>query len=99
MGYLLNKEKAMNKIDETIATLRQAKNDLLTAQKEMQTLKHSYEDALNENRILKNKVEFLNIQVGLLKAENDTLTKNNIDLRMDIQRMQRRSLWDIVTGR
>ena len=89
----------MNKIDETIATLRQAKNDLLTAQKEMQTLKHSYEDALNENRILKNKVEFLNIQVGLLKAENDTLTKNNIDLRMDIQRMQRRSLWDIVTGR
>ena len=89
----------MNKIEETITTLRQAKNNLLVAQKEMQTLKHYYEDALNENRILKNKVEFLNTQVGLLKAENDTLTKNNIDLRMDIQRMQRRSLWDIVTGR
>lgn len=99
MGYLLNKEKAMNKIDETIATLRQAKNDLLTAQKEIQTLKHYYEDALDENRKLKDRVESLNTQVGLLKAENDTLTKNNIDLRMDIQRMQRRSLWDIVTGR
>ena len=89
----------MKEIDETITTLRQAKNNLLAAQKEIQSLKHYYEDALSENRILKNKVEFLNTQIGLLKAENDTLTKNNIDLRMDIQRMQRRSLWDIVTGK
>ena len=89
----------MNKIEETIATLQQAKYNLIVAKGEMQTLKHYYEDALNENRKLKDKIEFLNTQVGLLKAENDTLTKNNIDLRMDIQRMQRRSLWDIVTGR
>ena len=89
----------MKEIDETIATLRQAKNNLLVAQKEIQTLKHYYEDALNENRKLKDKIEFLNTQIGLLKAENDTLTKNNIDLRMDIQRMQRRSLWDIFTGK
>lgn len=89
----------MNKIEETIARLRQAKYDLLAAKAEIQELKHYYEDALSENRILKNKVEFLNTQIGLLKEENDTLTKNNIDLRMDIQRMQRRSLWDIVTGK
>lgn len=89
----------MNKIEETKIKLRQAKYNLLVAQKEIQTLKHYYEDALSENRKLKDKIEFLNTQVGLLKAENDTLTKNNIDLRMDIQRMQRRSLWDIVTGK
>ena len=89
----------MNKIEETIATLQQAKYNLIVAKSEIQTLKHYYEDALNENRKLKNKIEFLNTQIGLLKAENDTLTKNNIDLRMDIQRMQRRSLWDIFTGR
>ena len=85
----------MNKIEETIATLRQAKNNLLVAQKEIQTLKHYYEDALSENRKLKDRVESLNIQIGLLKAENDTLTKSNIDLKMDIQRMQRRSLRNI----
>ena len=89
----------MKEIDETIATLRQVKENLFTLQKETQTLKHSYEDALNENRKLKNKIESLNTQIGLLKTENDTLTKNNIDLRMDVQRMQRRSLWDIFTGK
>lgn len=89
----------MNKIEETKIKLRQVEYNLLTAKSEMQTLKHYYEDALSENRKLKDRVEFLNTQVGLLKAENDTLTKNNIDLRMDIQRMQRRSLWDIVTGK
>ena len=89
----------MNKIEETIATLRQAKNNLLVAQKEIQTLKHYYENALSENQKLKDRVESLNTRIGLLKAENDTLTKNNIDLRMEVQRMQRRSLWDIFTGR
>jgi regulator of replication initiation timing len=89
----------MKEIDETIATLRQAKNNLLVAQKEIQTLKHYYEDALSENQKLKDRVESLNTQIGLLKAENDTLTKSNIDLKMEVQRMQRRSLWDIFTGR
>lgn len=89
----------MNKIEEIKIKLRQVEYNLLAAKAEMQTLKHDYVDALDENRKLKDKIEFLNTQVGLLKAENDTLTKNNIDLRMEVQRMQRRSLWDIVTGR
>ena len=89
----------MKEIDETITTLRQAKYDLLAAKAEIQELKHSYVDALDENRKLKDRVESLKTQIGLLKAENDTLTKNNIDLKMDIQRMQRRSLWDIFTGK
>lgn len=89
----------MKEIDETIATLRQVKESLFTLQKETQTLKHSYEDALNENRKLKDKIESLNTQIGLLKAENDTLTKNNIDLRRDVQRKRIRSLLDIVRGR
>ena len=89
----------MNKIEEIKIKLRQVEYNLLAAKAEMQTLKHDYVDALDENRKLKDKIEFLNTQVGLLKAENDTLTKNNIDLRMEVQRMQRRSLWDIVAGR
>jgi len=89
----------MKEIDEAITRLQQAKTDLIVAQNGIQTLKHYYENALSENQKLKDRVESLNTQIGLLKAENDTLTKNNIDLRMDIQRMQRRSLWDIVTGR
>ena len=89
----------MNKIEETKIKLRQVEYNLLAAKSEIQTLKHYYEDALSENRILKNRVESLKTQIGLLKAENDTLTKNNIDLKMDVQRMQRRSLWDIFTGR
>ena len=89
----------MNKIEETKIKLRQVEYNLLAAKSEMQTLKHYYEDALSENRKLKDKIEFLNTQVETLKEENDTLTKNNIDLRMDIQRMQRRSLWDIFTGK